>query len=543
MQRRDLVYYTAVRRAHRLASSPENFTLLLMDLPRDLRDDAALFRFFDDRLFPEQVAAAHVVRDAASLLKLRNRYVAAYTQREAALIADEAAEKDGAPQMVKVRGDRVPAAVHYAEVEEAVFGEAADARGRLDETAPITAAAFVTFRTRHAAAAAAGVPMMLGVKAMRAPEPRAVLWDRLHVTKKTAAIRKTVVTTLVLVMALFWFVPISAIALLSNLEELGKQNGLEWIANFRQDVPWLAKLVEGFLPPILLLVLNVLVPVFIRLILTRARYPSRALLDCAVLRHHYLFLVLTTFIVSATAGSLLSAIDTIVNNPSVSELVDILSKTIPSQASFFIALSLLQLLLAAATSCLCLGKLLLRPILMAGCGRSERLRRKKSDALSAYPFFKLYAVIGLHGLIATVYSTVAPLCALFVGLSLFLLYCTTKHMAMYSQRSMFEGNGVIFKTAWEHSFVALVLHQVILIGLFGLKKAPILAGLEVALLIFTVLFFGKCRRKYYRIAEVGAMADISVTPNESEGVPPRFDDLYVHPGLQEIADIPVVATQ
>jgi calcium permeable stress-gated cation channel len=535
VQHRNIVHYTSVRREYRAAAaSPANFAVLVLDLPPAARSDAAVFRLFDEHLVPEQVAAVHPVRDAGRLLALRNKYVAAHARREAALAAAGEAARGG----TGAEGAKGAKGAEAAAVAEgAALAAVVDARADLDASAPLTHAAFVTFRTRVATMVASNVPAAFnGMKVVRAPEPAAVYWTRIGVSRRTASLRRYASFAAVCAMTVVWFVPVGLVQALSNFEALGEQKGLEFMADFRRSAPGFVTLLEGFLPPVLLLVLNLLVPVFLRLILSRARVYSLAQLDALVCRFMYIFYLTTTFIANVVVGSLLSAIGSIVKDPDLVKLVAVLSNTIPSQSSFFLNYTALQLGISAGVGILCIGKLLLQPFFMAGA-HTERQRRKASDALSAYPFFKVYAITGLHVLIATVYSAVAPLCALFVAIGLAVLYAAMKHVVMYSDRQLYNSAGLLFKTAWEHNFFSLFMHCVIMIGLFGLKKSPVPAALEVVLLGVSVYFFRHCKRTYYRVALHGATEDLAVA---GEDIPPHYSDKYVHPGLQDVGDIPAL---
>lgn len=532
MQRKDLMYYTKLRRGYRAAVRPANYAVVVADLPKGARGADEVFRTFD-AIFPGEVEAVHPVRKAAKVLKARNAYEAAFMKRE---MYQEGGVKG---ETVKVNGELVDAGLFYRTAEEEAFAAAVEARADLDANAPVTHAAFVVFRSRKTATAAVNSPIaMNGMTVRRAPDPDAVFWQRLHPEKKQARMSGLVTYLLVFLMILFWFVPVAGVQLLSNLQSLGTRKGLGFIEDFRQAVPGLAKLVEGFLPSILLLVLNILVPIFVRLILGRARFFSRPNLDAAVFRWVFLFYLATTFLGNIVVGSLLSALETLTDDPSLTLVVDLLSNRIPAQSSFFLNYVALSMGISAGFSILMFGKLFCRPYCMAGA-KSERLHRKKSDAFSAFPWFKQYSICSLHVLIATVYSVVAPLTAVFVCLGFCALYMTLKHVVLYSSRPLYYSAGRLFRTAWEHSFFSLFLHQVILIGLFSLKKMAVLAVLQGVVLVATLVFARHVRRKCYPFAAHGALGDLVSGDNDaSRDIPAHYADLFIHPALQgEIGDI------
>lgn len=242
-QYRDMAYYTALRREYRSSVRPANYTVLVSDLPDDARTADAVYALFDT-VFPGMVEAVHPVRRAAKLQKLRDAYQAAYMKREA---HDEAGVKG---ETVRVEGQKEPvdAGDHWRVAEDEAFAAASKARENLSENAPVTHAAFVVFRTKQTATAAVSAPVtMNGMIVHRAPEPDAVFWNRIHPSKRSEKARKYVTYALVLLMIIFWFVPVAGVQLLHNLESLGKRDGLGFIADFTESLPDLAALIEGLL--------------------------------------------------------------------------------------------------------------------------------------------------------------------------------------------------------------------------------------------------------------------------------------------------------
>lgn len=242
-QHRDMAYYTALRREYRSSVCPANYTVLVSDLPDDARTADAVYALFDS-VFPGMVEAVHPVRRASKLQKLRDAYEAAYMKREA---HDEAGVKG---ETVRFKGEEEPvdAGEHLRAAEDEAFAAANRARENLAENAPITHAAFIVFRTKQTATAAVTAPVtMNGMIVRHAPEPDAVFWNRIHPSKRSEQARKYVTYGLVLLMIIFWFVPVAGVQLLSNLESLGKRDGLGFIADFTESLPGLAALIEGFL--------------------------------------------------------------------------------------------------------------------------------------------------------------------------------------------------------------------------------------------------------------------------------------------------------
>lgn len=237
-------------------------------------------------------------------------------------------------------------------------------------------------------------------------------------------------------------------------------------------------------------------------------------------------------------GTLFGALEMLTTgNPSWFLVLEVLYNRIPAQSSFFLNYVAIQMGFNAGLSVLMIGKLWCRPYCMAGA-KSVRMRRIKGDAFSAFPFFKIYAIVSLHCLIGTVYSVVAPVVAIFVGVGFCFLYTTFKHVVMYSQRPLYSSAGRLFKVAHEHSWFSLFLHELVLVGLFSLKGMATLAILQSCALILTIAFARHVRQTFYHVAAHGTLKDL--VPNERivRDIPEHFKDLYLHPALQgEIGDI------
>lgn len=142
--------------------------------------------------------------------------------------------------------------------------------------------AVVVFKSKRAASIAAQTLFARKNsewRTARAPEPKAVNWNALAMSGKTADIRKLITAVTVTALSLFWVIPVVFIQGLANLEALsevkvGNETPFSFLKKVQTWNPTLIGFVEGFLPPVIQSVFLALIPVFIRLLVGISRVIS-----------------------------------------------------------------------------------------------------------------------------------------------------------------------------------------------------------------------------------------------------------------------------
>lgn len=535
---RDILYFVSIRRRYRASRNPSNYGILVYDLPKRSRDETTIFALFD-RLFPGEVVAVNCVRDARALCSLKTKYKNAMIQLEAAELHSRTASTD---RTVRTGLHCIPAAQYWCNEQHRLAEKVNTAEQDLDLTAPLTHAAIVVFRSKRTATTAAMTNLWhnnIKYKIKRVPEPNAVNWDRMYITNLTARVRYCAAVGVLLTIAIFWFAPVLVIQSLSNFQELAKLDGLEFLADMKRNVPGFVKFLEGFLPPVLLFVLNLLVPAMFCFVMSFSRIFSRAEQDSTIRNYLFIFYLVTTFLANVLVGSVLGAIDTIINDPSASKVVSLLSTTVPAQGTFFCQYVLLNTFLGAGVGLLLPGRLLLRAVLQARA-RTERQIRRANAVLSSTPVFRLMSVGLVISLICNVYSSIAPIICI-IGTAYFgVAYLCTKHALMYSDVQQYGSGGIMFRDEWLGVIFGVFTHQVIMTGLFSLKGVYPLVILEVLILMGTVSYVRYCRKRFWSVLEHGSLPDQLDAEDEQDSgdsVPGHYPDMYLHPGLKPISEL------
>jgi Calcium-dependent channel, 7TM region, putative phosphate/Cytosolic domain of 10TM putative phosphate transporter len=265
--------------------------------------------------------AAQVVRNAGNLLKLKNKHIAAYTNFEAACVNPRAGS-------VKEDGQKVPAADHWRKKLKELFDEASYIDEHLDEKggAEPTNAALVIFVSKRDASIAAQVncsPTSSAWKVFRAPEPQDLHWNKLDIMRRTAFIRYTLTAAAISTGIIFFYIPVTVIQALNSFQSLAKIDGLGFLADFDQSSPNFVNFLESFVPPLLLFVLNALVPVLVRLAMIFRRFHSKSDMDLAVQRALFAFGFASTFLGNTLSGTIFKSLKTFLDDPSFNTIIEL----------------------------------------------------------------------------------------------------------------------------------------------------------------------------------------------------------------------------
>ena len=127
----------------------------------------------------------------------------------------------------------------------------------------VSTAGFVTFKTLAAASAAAQTTHAVlpdTVTVELAPEPREVYWPGVIMTPKVRASQGRVVSLLTVGLCFAYVFPVLFVSSLGDLESVAKQDGMDWMEDWVEDLdPFWLGLIQGLLPVLLLMGLMALV--------------------------------------------------------------------------------------------------------------------------------------------------------------------------------------------------------------------------------------------------------------------------------------------
>lgn len=544
----DFRTYANSRRRYRASrNNPSNYAIVVLDIEEDHCSEQQVFEYWD-KLFPGQVVSVHYVRGDNKLVKKKVRFWNAVTRREAAewsmakdpkLAGQRPTHKVGMCSCCNRSAQEVDSIEHWSGQQAHYYDKVNSYQtSKFDKHTPCTRSAIVVFATRRAAADASQTNyarLQTSWKTSRAAEPHAVNWASLAIKGATVDLRKLVSFILLMLLTFFWIVPVTFLQGLANLEALIQLDAFAWL-DFIEDLgePVLG-LISGYLPPLVLVVFLALIPVLIRLLVGIQRQHSLGTVDALQRNYYFNFLVFSNLIFVALSGSVITYARQLIDDPG--SVVSLLASSIPGQATFMINFILILALTQVPLSLLQLARVILRWLFRKLFSKTTRQLRKADDGSSFYQYFRFYAWGMIVSTMGLVYSSIAPLIVVAAVIYFFTAYWVTKYTLVYTMRNPYETGGKMMKGAFTGVMIGLLLKQVVMAGVLGLKESPVPAALEGILILLTLSFMYFVYTNYLRVAKHGSVLQVEESV-EREGIPDAVGDwippAYVSPGFQPL---------
>merc|ERR1711964_911715 len=305
-------------------------------------------------------------------------------------------------------------------------------QGVFSENSKKTQAAFVEFSSQAAAQDALQFaqqsktkfsPRYIGV------QPGEVIWKNLAMNKFSRKIKMAIATTAIVLLTIFWAIPIAVVGAISNINYLTEQVPF---LSFINDIPSvILGVVTGLLPVILLAVL-------------------------------------------------------IVSNPP--SAVTLLAKNLPKASNFYISYFILQGLMIAALEVLNLVPFLMINIL----GKMDKTPRKQFNrwnSLVGLGWGSVYPKFTNLGVIALTYSCIAPLVLGFATIGFLLMYLGFRYNFLFVYGMKVDMKGESYLKGLQQLLTGVYLATGCLIGLFAIAVADATSavGPLVLMIIFLVV--------------------------------------------------------
>jgi len=411
--RSELYVYLRRRLEYRSNSvrNPSNYAVLVLDVPKDSQSKEAIRDFFN-RCFPGEIAEVHHVRDGAKLDKLKLNIVKAMKARECAAFnlmrADFLKPDSGGHPKLEQKLEKV------TEKQKELEEQRHEMMNNINDSAPYTSAAIVVFNNKRTAMLAASAPLFEKAskwRVERAAEPRAVNWNCLNITNRTAFIRFAIVTSALVALTILWVIPIVFLQGLANFDTLAKFAPFQFLADAKNGqndtLKFVLKLIEGLLPPLVLTIFLAIVPMIFRAAIGQERIGCLGRFESKVRTGVFAFYCVSNFFFVVLSGSILMELKAIAANPSA--IIGILATTVPSQAAFIMTYIILISFQGSPVALLNLGRLIARPIMLKIFPNTDRVKRDVAAMGFEFQYFRYYALGQMVSFIAIIYSTISPL--------------------------------------------------------------------------------------------------------------------------------------
>jgi len=480
-------------------------SILVHNVPQELRTDQALYAHFH-RLFPGEVRSARMAKDMSLKQESHGQYetlvdavverdnvVATLERNVATLRKDLSSSKSSAaakrPQQALTCFccNKVDAIDHnHAELERLNQLIQQKQTQMLSKRAPTLPSGFVTFYSAKTAVAALHyvydtTPYSMEVKV--APELRDVYWPALRFTQQERSIRTFIVSVVTALLIVFWMVPVGFIMGVANLRGLaGKWSWLSGI----NDIPnVILGFIEGYLPVLVLLVFFALLPKILLAFSKAQGIEASSWLQKSVINKYFLFMVINFFFGPIIGTAIFGDPAALFNN--LSNVPTVLGMEIPKAASYFVNYVGLAAFAGFPLQIAQIARLIvggLKKKYMAVTARDYEI----AEAPPMLDYAVTYCPHLLIFLITVTYACIAPIILPFAACYFLLGWVVFKLQLVYVYVQPFECGGRLWPTVYNKMSTSLIIAQICMIGILGLKVVPGPAVVVIPLPFITLAF-------------------------------------------------------
>ncbi|BBH09301.1 early-responsive to dehydration stress protein ERD4 [Prunus dulcis] len=350
--------------------------------------------------------------------------------------------------------------------------------------------AFVTFKSRLGAALVAqsqqhSNPVLWITDA--APEPRDVSWRNLAIPHRFLPLCNFGVIVAASLLTIFFALPVTAVQGIAKFEKLKK-----WFppAMAVQLIPGLSSIITGYLPSAVLKGFIYIVPFAMLGMAKLAGCISKSKEEIKACNMVFYFLVGNVFFWSLLSGSLIDEIGESFTHPK--DFPSHLASAVSAQADFFVTYILTDGLSGFSLEILQPGLLCWDAIKSCTYGRGK----EKTPYLYSLPYYRIIPLVSLSVLIGIVYAVVAPLLLPFL-IGYFLLgYAVFINQIEDVYETVYETCGQFWPCIHHYILIAIILMQITMIGIFGLKSKPAASISTIPLLVLTLMFNEYCKMRF-----------------------------------------------
>lgn len=350
--------------------------------------------------------------------------------------------------------------------------------------------AFVTFKSRRNAALAAQTQQHsnpLELITEMAPEPRDVSWRNLAIPQKILPLNKIGVILAAALLTIFFAIPVTAVQGIAKYEKLKK-----WFppAMAIEFIPGLSSVVTGYLPSAILKGFMYIIPFAMLGLAYLGGSISNSKEEIKACNMVFYFLMGNVFFLSLISGSLLDEIGEYLTHPR--DIPSHLAAAVSAQAEFFMTYILTDGLSGFSLEILQLGLILFDIIRSYTYGRGK----ERTPYLFSFPYFRVIPTVSLSIMIGMIYAVVAPLMLPFLVGYFCLGYIVYFNQMEDVYETTYDTCGRFWPFIHHYIFVSIILMQITMVGLFGLKSKPSAAIATVPLILITIAYNEYCKIRF-----------------------------------------------
>ncbi len=387
---------------------------------------------------------------------------------------------------------------------------------RKKEYAP-TPLAFVTMDSIPACQMAVQAlldPSPMQLLAKLAPAPSDIVWSNTYLPRSSRMIRSWTITIFILVLTIFWLIPVAGLAGLLDLCSI--EQVWPGLANLLSRNYILEALVQTGLPTLVVSLLNVAVPFLYDYLANMQGMISQGDVELSVISKNFFFTFFNVFLVLTAFGTASKFWPELQDSlKDTTRLAYNLARAVKSLAVFYINFILLQGVGLLPFRLLEFGSVSLYPILRMGAKTPRDFAELVQPPIFKYGFYLPSAI--LIYILCIVYSILpAGYMVLFFGLIYFVIgYYTYKYQLLYAMDHPQHATGKAWPMLCYRILLGLGVFQLVMAGVIALTNAFVPAGLVVPLIPFTIWYSYYFGRTYEPLMNFIALRSIRRDSNAS----------------------------
>ncbi|KAB2003435.1 hypothetical protein ES319_D11G131700v1 [Gossypium barbadense] len=390
-----------------------------------------------------------------------------------------------------VVGTKVDAIDYYSsEIQKLSEAEALGREKVLSDPKAIVKAAFVSFKSRWAAAVCAQTQLSHNPTIWLtewAPEPRDVYWRNLAIPYFDLTIRRKSVRSFI----------------------------------------------QGFLPGIVLKIFLILLPTILMMMSKVEGFSSRSSLDRRSAGKYHLFLLVNVFLGSIITGTAFQQLKTFLHQPPT-EIPKTVGESIPMKATFFITYTMVDGWAGIAAEILRLVPLVIFHLKNMFLVKTEQDREEAMDP-GCLNFATYEPKIQFCFLLGLVYSAVTPVLLPFVIIFFAFSYVVFRHQVINVYDQRYESGGSFWPDVHRRLLIGLLISQFLLMGLLSTKNIEKSTIALLPLPILTIWFHVYCKGRFQSAFVRFSLQDAMTKDTLERATEPNLNlraylkDAYVHP--------------
>lgn len=565
--------YRAITRMRRQYFESEDYqrslharTLMLTDIPKDMRSDEGIARITDQvKATPDmpKTSIARNVKDLPDLVEQHEKCVRELEEHLAKYLKNPdrlpttrptcKPHKEDRSFGSYAKGQKVDAIEYLTERIRSLETEIKEVRSGVDRRNAMSYgfASYEQISSAHSVAYAAGDKKHQGAFIHLAPKPNAIIWKNMNMLQAQRKRRDFVNGMWIVLLTLIWVVPNLMIAIfLSNLNNLGRL----WPAfqrSLQAHRTWWA-IVQGVAAPAITTAFYFYLPSIFRKFCIKAGDITKTSRERHVFRNLYSFFMFNNLIVFSLFASVWQLVVAIIKGESYAE-VDPFKKIVIGlcQVSTYWISWMLQRNLGAAVDLSQLWTLIWGSYSRRFLSPTPRALIELSapqafDYAAYYNYFLFYATVGLT--FAVLQPLILPVAALYFWIDSYM----KKYLLMYVFITKYESGGMFWRSLFNRLlFMTLFGNIIVALTLVGVSfietNWPMLAALApLPLLLMGFKIY--CKRTFdddihYYTTGRGLQANEGVLSDGKKRKGDRVGVRFGHPVLYKPLMTPMVSSK